>query len=268
LKRKAEKPLRKIEKSKIIEVVEEKNESNVKLSEAYIQTINEEDLNYRIDTIDLLELKNKKFADPSERHDELKQFSSNYESSKIDELGNLKFNKEELLSLDENMLNEFNRVYFKSNVNSRNIYQIFKRDKFKVTKSVYVQTLNEDEECHEIDTPMASLSSTAFVSKKKESEYLNGLDDSPLQDIKNDENNDELDVLFQNIHMFTKIPKTILNKIKKAFRRKGIFSINILMLFFNKYKSLDVLSQKFQRSIPEIEAVVLYLENVLQKRNF
>lgn len=76
---------------------------------------------------------------------------------------------------------------------------------------------------------------------------------------------EDIDSIFEKIHIDTKIPKNVLNKLKSAFKKKGIFNVKILRLFKEKNNGWGFLCDEFSKLCPQIEAVSLYLENILDK---
>jgi hypothetical protein len=75
--------------------------------------------------------------------------------------------------------------------------------------------------------------------------------------------NENIDEIFEKVHDNTSIPKSILNKLKSFFKKKGIFNSKILRLFKKKNNNLNFLVDEFKMQCTQIEGVVLFLENAL-----
>ena len=98
------------------------------------------------------------------------------------------------------------------------------------------------------------------INKKFEKMNINeGKKESPSLE------NESIDNFFDKVQKETNIPNNIKKKLVNAFRKKGIFNVKILNLFYEKYKNWDFLIQKFKSVTPQIEGVALCIEFLLKK---
>ena len=78
---------------------------------------------------------------------------------------------------------------------------------------------------------------------------------------------DSIDLFFDVVQKNTNISNLIKNKLIKAFRKKGILNVRILILAFNKYNNWNFLIDKFKKVTSQIEGVTLFIEYLFQKNN-
>jgi len=74
-----------------------------------------------------------------------------------------------------------------------------------------------------------------------------------------------IDEIFKLIHLHTGIPNKLLSELKRAIKKKGIFNARVLRLFKKKKLSWNFLNKIFSKNFPEIEAVSIFLEELLEK---
>ena len=173
---------------------------------------------------------------------------------------------------------------------------IINETNFKIKESmteISIKSINEDElnnlvniqlmkqnEDYDVPSIIDEISKMKFNDDiSYDEDLINGFDKiyfTPPKDDKkkimfvvnkqNDTADDEdIDNVFEKIHIDTKIPKNVLNKLKSAFKKKGIFNVKILKLFKEKNKGWGFLVDEFIKTCPQIEAIALYLENIFDK---
>jgi hypothetical protein len=81
--------------------------------------------------------------------------------------------------------------------------------------------------------------------------------------LSDDEN---IDSIFEKVYLNTGgIPKTVINKLKSAFKKKGILNAKVLRLFRAKHESWSFLFEEFKKVCTQIEGITLYLESLLEE---
>lgn len=175
-----------------------------------------------------------------------------------------------------------------------NEVNITKHNKESTFTEVSIKTINEEELNNLVNLQLMKLNDEyelpsnriEDISKFKfndnasyDEELINGLNSMYFTPTKDDKkrvmfvvnkqdeitDDEDIDRVFEKIHIQTKIPKNVLNKLKSGFKKKGIFSVKILKLFKEKNKGWEFLCQEFGKVCPQIEAIVLYLENIFDK---
>jgi hypothetical protein len=199
----------------------------------------------------------------------------NYEfSNLIDEINNLNFWEGEKFSIDDKLIDEFNNIYFntpdKVRQESKSI-QTDCRDGQEKSKQNEKEQISKFKDTKEADkkidkkiekkiTEIKEISINELPNEKEIEIFLN----DKKEDIKSIIPDDEcIDNIFDRIHAETKIPKSILNKLKNGFKKRGIFNAKILRLFRAKYKNLNFLVDDFKKTCTQIEGVALFLESVM-----
>jgi hypothetical protein len=184
-----------------------------------------------------------------------------FEYNLIDQIKNLNF-LEEKFSLDENLINEFNNIYF--NTPDKNLITINLEKKFSKcsqTQTNYISdkildiNLPHQQKSESFNKNTVNFENNSFT--KDSNAYFCELNDKIIKD------NDNIDNIFDIIHINTNIPKNILNRLKCAFKRKGIFNAKILKMFKEKYSNFNFLVDQFKPKCSQIEGVALFLENIL-----
>jgi len=74
-----------------------------------------------------------------------------------------------------------------------------------------------------------------------------------------------IDELLDKVQIDTHIPKTSINKLKTAFKKKGLNTVQIIRLLKNKNKNWNFLYDDFKDVCTQIQGVALYLENILEQ---
>jgi len=223
--------------------------------------------------------------------------NQNYVCNLIDEINNLNFIEGEKTSIDDKLINEFNNIYFGTSeksdkveiYNERNIFKIDVNNNININNNQNKSLKNENEKKEESKDSTENKEiqnrkiSDEKVCKSKENETEeknnktnndnNNLDVNPIiqsknnssQNISNEfiQDEEKIDTIFEKIHTTSKISKSILNKIKSAFKKKGILNAKILRLYRDKNKSWDFLIDNFKGVCSQIEGVTLCLENIL-----
>jgi hypothetical protein len=98
---------------------------------------------------------------------------------------------------------------------------------------------------------------TDQAEEKKDRKIFEGPEEEKFGDDQN------IDEIFDKVYSVTKIPRNVLNKMKSAFKKKGIFTAKILRLFKDKNRNLNCLVNDLKSTCSQIEGVALYLENML-----
>lgn len=198
----------------------------------------------------------------------------NLEYNLIDDIKNLTFFEGEKFSLDDNLIKEFNNFYFTPIKSTSS--DIFLENKNKVEepekddKNLKIREHNEKGD-RDISYEGNLISITNNkphrenlhpnkVSNITTNNLLSESSNDKSQLIKDDEN---IESIFEKVHTDTKIPKSILNKLKSAFKKKGILNAKILRLYKTKNKNFNFLIDDFGKLCTQIEGVALYLENIL-----
>lgn len=75
---------------------------------------------------------------------------------------------------------------------------------------------------------------------------------------------ESIDEFFEKVQKETNIPNSTKKKLVKAMKMKGIFNVNILKLFYQKYKNWDFLVQNFKGVSSQIEGVAICIEFLLK----
>jgi hypothetical protein len=81
--------------------------------------------------------------------------------------------------------------------------------------------------------------------------------------IKDDTSIDEIVELVYNA---TKIPKSALNKLKSAFKKRGLMTAEIIRLLRTKNGNWDFLLDDFKEICTQIQGIAVYLENLLEQK--
>ena len=76
--------------------------------------------------------------------------------------------------------------------------------------------------------------------------------------------NESIEDFFEKVQKETNIPNNIKKKLVKAFKKKGIFNVKILILFYKKHKNWDFLIEEFKKITSQIEGVALCIEFLLK----
>ena len=119
---------------------------------------------------------------------------------------------------------------------------------------------NENDKMFSLNNDKNNIENEKEINKKFEKMNINeGKKESPSLE------NESIDNFFDKVQKETNIPNNIKKKLVNAFRKKGIFNVKILNLFYEKYKNWDFLIQKFKNVTPQIEGVALCIEFLLKK---
>ena len=102
-------------------------------------------------------------------------------------------------------------------------------------------------------------------NKIEEKNCENNEDSKEKSQIPENFENLSIDEFFEKVQKETNIQNNIKIKLIKAFKKKGILNIKILMLFYEKHKNWDFLIQKFKKITTQIEGVALCIEFLLKK---
>ena len=78
---------------------------------------------------------------------------------------------------------------------------------------------------------------------------------------------DTIDTFFNVVQKSTGVSNVIKKKLIKAFRKKGILNVRILVLAFNKYNNWNFLIKKFKGVTSQIEGVTLCIEYLFRRNN-
>ena len=223
--------------------------------------------------------------------------NQNYVYNLIDEINNLNFIEGEKTSLDDKLINEFNNIYFGTSeksekveiCNERKIFKIDINNNININNNQNISLKNTNEKKEEskdsnqnIEREILKISEEKVCnSKENESEEKikktnndnNNLDTNPITQSKINssqsnsyeliQDEEKIDTIFEKIRTSSKISKSVLNKIKSAFKKKGILNAKILRLYRDKNKSWDFLIDNFKGVCSQIEGVTLCLENIL-----
>ena len=161
--------------------------------------------------------------------------------SLIDEINNLNFFEGEKYTLDDNLIKDFGNFNFNTSpLKIQNI--INEKENSEEEKNSPIQFINDD------------------IKKEKSKICLEESKSSVCF-----EDDDSIENIFDKVYLATNIPKNILNKLKNAFKKKGIFNGKVLKLFIKKKEIWNLFVQEFKKTCSEIEGVALYLENSLDK---
>ena len=99
--------------------------------------------------------------------------------------------------------------------------------------------------------------------KDKDKEKKEENKTSAIENIEKIEN-ESIEDFFEKVQKETNIPNNIKKKLVNAFKKKGIFNVKILLLFYEKHKNWDFLIEKFKNISSQIEGVALYIEFLLK----
>jgi hypothetical protein len=207
--------------------------------------------------------------------------NQNYVCNLIDEINNLNFVEGEKTFIDDKLINEFNNIYFGSPQKCEKV-EIHKEKKiYKIDINNNINITNNDNKSIDIakekkeeskENPSVSNENEAEEKINKTNEN-NNLSINQIIESKNNsslnnynefiQDEEKIDTIFDKIHNTSKIPKSVLNKIKSAFKKKGILNAKILRLYRDKNKSWDFLIDNFKNICSQIEGVTLCLENIL-----
>jgi hypothetical protein len=110
-----------------------------------------------------------------------------------------------------------------------------------------------------------------FNFEKEASKLTEGLKDktvltsSKIADysVRDDTSIDEITELVYNA---TKIPKSALNKLKSAFKKRGLMTAEIIRLLKAKTGNWDFLYEDFKDVCTQIQGIAVYLENLLEQK--
>jgi hypothetical protein len=89
------------------------------------------------------------------------------------------------------------------------------------------------------------------------------LDNKDSYIIKDDTSIDEIIELVYNA---TKIPKTALNKLKSAFKKRGLMTAEIIRLLRVKNGNWDFLYKDFKDVCTQIQGIAVYMESILEQK--
>ena len=98
--------------------------------------------------------------------------------------------------------------------------------------------------------------------KEKDKEEKEENKTSALENIEKIEN-ESIEDFFEKVQKETNIPNNVKKKLVNAFKKKGIFNVKILLLFYEKHKNWDFLIEKFKNISSQIEGVALCIEFLL-----
>jgi hypothetical protein len=212
----------------------------------------------------------------------------NYEfSNLIDEINNLNFWEGEKFSLDDKLIDEFNNIYFNTpekvtqnetkkcddkilnNLEDKKIINS-SENKDLCEEKINIESNEKKEKCQlELEVKEINLDST----HEKKEEILEKLNtEIPIEINQNSTfksnkviipDDEGIDSIFERVYIETKIPKSILNKLKNAFKKRGIFNGKILRLYYKKHQNLNFLVEDFKKICTQVEGVALYLESIL-----
>jgi hypothetical protein len=212
----------------------------------------------------------------------------NYEfSNLIDEINNLNFWEGEKFSLDDKLIDEFNNIYFNTpekvtqnetkkcddkNLNNLEDKKIINSSENKdlCEEKINLESNEKKEKCQlELEVKEINLDST----HEKKEEILEKLNTEIQIEINQNStfksnkviipDDEGIDSIFERVYIETKIPKSILNKLKNAFKKRGIFNGKILRLYYKKHQNLNFLVEDFKKICTQVEGVALYLESIL-----
>ncbi len=96
--------------------------------------------------------------------------------------------------------------------------------------------------------------------KEKDKEVREENKTSVIENIENE----SIEEFFEKVQKETNIPNNVKKKLVNAFKKKGIFNVKILSLFYQKHKNWDFLIEKFKNISSQIEGVALCIEFLLK----
>ena len=187
----------------------------------------------------------------------------------IDEFNNIYFNTPEKLIQNETNKSNY-KINLKTNEDKKNTTgskkKEFIQDKIKIEFQEKFQkcSLVLDERGKNVDLEFKCKKNDRILENSNINCPTEYNPTSPIKPNKIIITDDEcIDSIFDKVYAETKIPRSILNKLKNAFKKRGIFNGKILRLFFKKYQNLNFLVDKFKSICTQVEGVALYLESIL-----
>jgi hypothetical protein len=202
--------------------------------------------------------------------------NQNYVHNLIDDMVNLNFiegNNSEKNLLDDKLINEFDNFNF----GSPEKIQVNKEKEVELKIDTYVKKNNisiniSQETVDNVEEKKVDINIKSRKKSEDEDKIIHTLNNSlsksePQISVKCILDEEKIDTIFEKVHLTTKIPKTTLNKIKSAFKKKGICNAKILRLYKAKNKTWNFLIDDFKDICTQIEGVALCLENMLDEEN-
>jgi hypothetical protein len=75
-----------------------------------------------------------------------------------------------------------------------------------------------------------------------------------------------IEELIELVYNATKIPKNALNKLKSAFKKRGLMTVEIIRLLKAKNGNWNFLFEDFKDVCTQIQGIAIYLENLLEQK--
>jgi len=76
---------------------------------------------------------------------------------------------------------------------------------------------------------------------------------------------DSIDSIFEKVHKISQLPKSIINKVKTAFKKKGFLNAHTLRLSKNLKKDWRFLNEDFKFTCSQMLGISIVLENLLEQ---
>jgi hypothetical protein len=163
--------------------------------------------------------------------------------------------------VDDSLANEFSKIYFNTHTPEKN-------KKAELMDLKQLRDINSDNHSQKMEGNFNYVHNTTESNvhfSNSQSNY-NLLSRNLIPTGVNYSVKDEtgIDELLDRVQIETKIPKTSINKLKTAFRKKGLNTAKLIRLLRNKNKNWNFLFDDFKDVCTQIQGVALYLENILE----
>jgi len=162
-----------------------------------------------------------------------------------------------------------NDNFLESNNGEENIQNIGKeekeeKDKEKNKEKEKEKSIKEEDRSKEKKKDKDNDKSKEKDKEQDEEKEVKG--ENQINSTKNFEKieNESIEDFFEKVQKETNIPNNIKKKLVNAFKKKGIFNVKILLLFYEKHKNWDFLIDQFKNISSEIEGVALCIEYLLK----
>jgi hypothetical protein len=178
--------------------------------------------------------------------------------------GNIFDCKNNQVDFEESLVEEFSKIFMngKTPEKSKSVQIFSNQDNSKST------SLNQGSQDDHNGVPNLKFENS---ENKSNSMYITGNYNLLTVNKSSSSNNylikDEtgIDELLDKVQIDTHIPKTSINKLKTAFKKKGLNTVQIIRLLKNKNKNWNFLYDDFKDVCTQIQGVALYLENILEQ---
>jgi hypothetical protein len=175
--------------------------------------------------------------------------------------GNIFDHKNNQFDIEDSLALEFSKIYMNAQTPEKNkSEQIFCKQENSNTNNTNQE--NSSVKNLKLENFNNSENNSIFTTNNFNLLTVNKIS-TPVNYLIKDETG--IDELLDKVQVDTHIPKTSINKLKTAFKKKGLNTAKLIRLLRNKNKNWNFLYEDFKDVCTQIQGVALYLENILEQ---